>query len=72
MLNRVRLFYILYDRLVYSNYLDLDLDFGVINRVYNCTIQGLEQGVLLDRKPLTGVRDLLRVWYQNKPLHEIF
>ena len=59
--------------MVYSNYLDLDLDldFGVINRVYNCTIQGLEQRVLLDRKPLTGVRDLLRVWYQTKPLHEI-
>ena len=72
--------YILYDRLVlhpiwqilvYSNYLDLDLDFGVINRVYSCTIQDLEQRVLLDRKPLTGVRDLPRVWYQAKPLHEI-
>ena len=62
-------YYSPYDRLVYSNY--LDLDFGVINRVYNCTIQGLEQRVLLDRKPLTGVRDLLRVWYQTKPLHEI-
>ena len=54
-------YYSPYDRLVYSNYLDLDLDFGVINRVYNCIIQGLEQRVLLDRKPLTGVRDLLRV-----------
>ena len=64
-------YYSPYDRLVYSNYLDLDLDFGVINRVYNYIIQGLEQRVLLDRKPLTGVRDLLRVWYLTKPLHEI-
>ena len=54
-------YYSPYDRLVYSNFLDLDLDFGVTNRVYNYTIQDLEQGVLLDRKPLTGVRDLLRV-----------
>ena len=55
--------------MTYSNY--LDLDFRVINRVYDCTIQGLKQRVLLDRKPLTGVRDLLRVWHQTKPLHEI-